>query len=84
MPNYQDANDDGDNLLTRAEGGSKDSDNDGILDYLDNNDSTLAKGETPAVVKLYDSSAKSRLQVKEDALTKTQSAFKDMLDAAKK
>ena len=83
VPNYQDANDDGDNLLTRAEGGSKDSDNDGILDYLDNNNSTLAKGETPAVVMLYDSAAKSRLQTKQEALTKTTSAFKERLGAAK-
>ena len=84
VPNYQDANDDGDNLLTRAEGGTKDSDNDGILDYLDK-DSTLAKGkEAPAVVVLYDTTAKSGMQVKEAVLEQSRKSFKNMLDVVKK
>ena len=84
VPNYQDANDDGDSLLTRIEGGTKDSDNDGILDYLDT-DSGLAKGnKTPAVVVLYDTNAKSGMQVKEDALEKTRQTFKSGLDVVKK
>lgn len=84
VPNYQDANDDGDSLLTRDEGSTKDSDSDGIPDYLDAENSTLAKGETPAVVVLYDSSAKSQMQIKQDALAKTNNAFKGMLDVVKK
>ena len=38
VPNYLDANDDGDHRSTREEGGTLDTDNDGILDYLDKND----------------------------------------------
>lgn len=84
VPNYQDANDDGDNLLTRTEGGTKDSDNDGILDYLDK-DSALAKGkEAPAVVVLYDTTAKSGMQVKEAALEQSRKSFKNMFDVVKK
>lgn len=85
VPNYQDANDDGDSLLTRDEGGvNKDSDNDGVPDYLDIKDSSLAKGETPAVVVLYDSSAKSNMQGKKDLSAKTKNAFKGMLDVVNK
>jgi len=83
VPNYQDANDDGDNLLTRTEGATKDSDNDGIPDYLDR-DSTLAKGETPAVVVLYDPSEKSNIQVNKEATLEAKNAFKNMLGAVKK
>ncbi len=87
VPNYQDANDDGDNLLTRTEGGTKDSDKDGIPDYLDK-DSPQAKGNASDVVVLYDSSNKSTMQVKEDALAKTRAetknAFKQSLGAIKK
>ena len=82
VPNYQDANDDGDSLLTRNEGFRKDSDKDGIPDYLDN-DSGLAKAEDPEIVILYDSSAKSVVQVKEAALKKSKKAFKNMFESAK-
>ena len=87
VPNYQDANDDGDNLLTRTEGSTKDSDKDGIPDYLDK-DSPQAKSDASAVVVLYDSSNKSTMQTKEDALANnkasTRRAFKESLGAIKK
>ncbi|MGB1311245.1 MAG: hypothetical protein ACPG47_08535 [Leucothrix sp.] len=81
VPNYQDANDDGDRFLTREEGGTKDSDNDGVPDYLDT-DLAAGKKDQSAVVVLYDSSAKSDLQIKKDA-GKNKSAFKGLLDKAK-
>ena len=84
VPNYQDANDDGDHLLTREEGSIKDFDNDGVPDYLDPDQVVAQKGDNPAVVVLYDSSAKSGLQVKQEALAKSKKVFKEMLGAAKK
>lgn len=38
IPNYQDANDDGDMTITKDEGSTLDTDNDGVLDYLDKDD----------------------------------------------
>jgi len=63
-----------------------DSDADGVddLDYLDK-DSTLAKSkEAPAVVVLYDTTAKSGMQVKEAALEQSRKSFKNMFDVVKK
>ena len=84
VPNYQDANDDGDNLLTRTEGWTKDTDKDGILDYLDKDPSSAKNKEAPAVVVLYDTNAKSGMQVKESTLEKSRQSFKNMFDVVKK
>ena len=72
VPNYLDGNDDGDDMLTIVEGGIKDSDNDGILDYLDKDNkkkntattaNTIAEKKTavgePEVVVLFDGDAQS-------------------------
>ena len=72
VPNYLDANDDGDDRLTKDEGASKDTDGDGIPDYLDANDNVkntsqmlASKGtpqktnKEPEVVVLYDGNSDS-------------------------
>jgi len=65
VPNYLDGNDDGDSLLTIVEGSTKDTDKDGILDYLDkdNGVANFSVGDkkiikTPDVVVLKESNSK--------------------------